>query len=107
SCLASSTQQMNSLRAKGVMFCQAVSAVELASSASRRSAGSLCTTPPDTGLPLMAASVIRSTAASVEAAAGFTPSGELHASHEDICQPSSHGHRCGQGFLHRLPRADQ
>ena len=30
SCLASSTQQMNSLRAKGVMSCQAANAVELA-----------------------------------------------------------------------------
>jgi hypothetical protein len=46
SCLASSTQQMNSLRARGVMSFQAASAVELAISASCRSAGSLCTTPP-------------------------------------------------------------
>src|SRR4029079_4882923 len=45
-CLASSTQQMNSLRAKGVMSFQASSAVRLAISTSRRSAGSLCTTPP-------------------------------------------------------------
>ena len=48
SCLASSTQQMNSLRAKGVMSFQASSAVVLAISALRRSAGSLCTTPPGT-----------------------------------------------------------
>jgi hypothetical protein len=48
SCLASSTQQMNSLRAKGVMSFQASSAVVLAISASRRSAGNLCTTPPGT-----------------------------------------------------------
>ena len=52
SCLASSTQQMNSLRAKGVMSFQATSAVELAISAVRRSAGSLCTTPPGTCLLL-------------------------------------------------------
>ncbi len=39
SCLASSTQQMNSLRAKGVMSFQASSAVALAISALRRSAG--------------------------------------------------------------------
>lgn len=49
-CFASSTQQMNSLRAKGVMSLQAASAVELAISASRRSTGSLCTTPPGTRL---------------------------------------------------------
>jgi hypothetical protein len=52
SCLASSTQQMNSLRAKGVMSFQASSAVALAISALRRSAGSLCTTPPGTLWPL-------------------------------------------------------
>ena len=40
SCLASSTQQMNSLRAKGVMSCQTSSAVALAISTLRRSAGS-------------------------------------------------------------------
>ena len=45
-CLASSTQQMNSLRAKGVMSLQASSAVVLAINASRRSAGRGCTTPP-------------------------------------------------------------
>jgi hypothetical protein len=49
-CLASSTQQMNSLRAKGVMSFQAARAVELAISALRRSSGSLCTTPPGTRL---------------------------------------------------------
>ncbi len=48
SCLASSTQQMNSLRARGVMSIQASSAVGLAISALRRSVGSLCTTPPAT-----------------------------------------------------------
>ncbi len=48
SCLASSTQQMNSLRARGVMSFQASSAVGLAISAMRRSRGSLCTTPPGT-----------------------------------------------------------
>jgi hypothetical protein len=48
SCLASSTQQMNSLRARGVMSFQASSAVGLAISALRRSPGSLCTTPPGT-----------------------------------------------------------
>jgi len=47
-CLASSTQQMNSLRAKGVMSFQASSAVVLAINALRRSAGSGCTTPPGT-----------------------------------------------------------
>ncbi len=46
SCLASSTQQMNSLRARGVMSFQALSAVGLATRALRRSPGSLCTTPP-------------------------------------------------------------
>ena len=51
-CLASSAQQMSSLRAKGVMPFQTSSAVVLAISALRRSAGSLCTTPPDTLWPL-------------------------------------------------------
>ena len=60
SCLASSTQQMNSLRAKGVMSFQAVIAVELAISAWRRSAGSLCTTPPGTRWLLTGASVTSS-----------------------------------------------
>jgi hypothetical protein len=50
SCFASSTQQINSLRAKGVMSLQTASAVEFAISASRRSTGSLCTTPPGTRL---------------------------------------------------------
>jgi hypothetical protein len=50
SCFASSTQQMNSLRASGVMSIQAASAVEFAISACRRSSGSLCTTPPGTRL---------------------------------------------------------
>jgi hypothetical protein len=52
SCFASSTQQMNSLRAKGVMSLQAASAVEFALSASRRSLGRSWTTPPGTRLPL-------------------------------------------------------
>jgi hypothetical protein len=43
---------MNSLRANGVMSFQAASAVELAIRAQRRSAGSLCTTPPGTRWPL-------------------------------------------------------
>lgn len=45
-CFASSTQQMNSLRARGVMSFHAARATELATSAPRRSGGSLCTTPP-------------------------------------------------------------
>lgn len=44
-CLAFSTQQMNSLRAKGVMSRHASSAAGFASSALRRSSGSSCTTP--------------------------------------------------------------
>src|SRR3954452_21157944 len=48
-CLASSTQQMNSLRANGVMSFQASSAVVFAINASRRSPGNGCTTPPGTG----------------------------------------------------------
>jgi hypothetical protein len=48
SCFASSTQQINSLRANGVMSNQAASATEFAVSASRKSTGSLCTTPPGT-----------------------------------------------------------
>ena len=56
-CLASSTQQMNSLRASGVMSVQASSAVGLATSASRRSPGSSCTTPPATRWLLMATTV--------------------------------------------------
>ena len=48
SCLASSTQQMYSLRARGVMSFHASSAVGLAISASRSSPGSLWTTPPAT-----------------------------------------------------------
>ena len=54
SCLAFSTQQMNSLRASGVMSFQASSAVGLATSATLRSWGSLCTTPPGTLAPLTA-----------------------------------------------------
>ncbi len=46
---ASSTQQMNSLRARGVMSHHACSAPGLASNASRKSAGSSCTTPPGRG----------------------------------------------------------
>jgi Transposase, Mutator family len=57
-CLASSTQQMNSLRAKGVMSFQASSAVALAISALRRSAGSLCTTPPGILGPLTGPMVV-------------------------------------------------
>lgn len=48
SCLASWTQQMNSLRASGVMSIQAVRAVWLATRASWRSRGISCTTPPGT-----------------------------------------------------------
>ncbi len=51
-CLAFSTQQMNSLRARGVMSFQAPRAVGLAINAIRKSAGSLCTTPPGTRGPL-------------------------------------------------------
>jgi hypothetical protein len=43
---------MNSLRARGVMSFQALSAVGLAASALRRSTGSLCTTPPGTRVVL-------------------------------------------------------
>ena len=56
-CLASSTQQMNSLRASGVMSFQAASAVSLPLNASRRSAGSSCTTPPGTCGLLMEATI--------------------------------------------------
>jgi hypothetical protein len=45
-CLASSTQQMNSLRASGVMSSQAVSAVSLPANPSPRSVGNWWTTPP-------------------------------------------------------------
>jgi hypothetical protein len=58
-CLASSTQQMNSLRAKGVMSFQASSAVVFAINASRRSAGSGCTTPPGTRWLLTGQTVAR------------------------------------------------
>jgi hypothetical protein len=51
-CLASPTQQMNSLRARGVMSFQAASAAWLATSALRRSSGSSCTTPPGSRWPL-------------------------------------------------------
>jgi Protein of unknown function (DUF2510)/zinc-ribbon family len=54
SCLAFSTQQMNSLRARGVMSFQATSAVGFVISASRRSVGSLWTTPPGTRVLLTA-----------------------------------------------------
>lgn len=57
SCFASSTQQMNSLRANGVMSSQAVSAVAFAINVSRRSGGSSCTTPPGTRLLLMGRNV--------------------------------------------------
>ena len=43
---ASSTQQMNSFRASGVMSFQAASAASLPVNSPRRSAGSLWTTPP-------------------------------------------------------------
>jgi hypothetical protein len=46
SCLASSTQQMNSLRASGVMSFQASSAAGFVINSFRRSPGSLWTTPP-------------------------------------------------------------
>ena len=48
SCLASSTQQMNSFRANGVMSFQASSAAALVIRAARRSTGIWCTTPPAT-----------------------------------------------------------
>jgi hypothetical protein len=48
---ASSTQQMNSLRASGVMSIQAAIATVLVASASRRSPGSGCTVPPGVGPP--------------------------------------------------------
>ena len=48
SCLASSTQQMNSFRAKDVMSFHASNATGFAISALRRSGGSSCTTPPGT-----------------------------------------------------------
>jgi len=44
--LASSTQQIHSFLARGVMSFQATSAVALEVSAFFRSAGSLCTVPP-------------------------------------------------------------
>ena len=50
---------MNSLRASGVMSFQASSAVLFASSASRRSAGNSCTTPPGTEWPLTGPTVAR------------------------------------------------
>lgn len=53
SCLVSSTQQMNSLRANDVLSFQAASATVLSSSATHRSAGSSCTTPPGTSGALM------------------------------------------------------
>lgn len=53
-CLASSTQQMNSLRPSGVMSCHNASAAGFAISAARKSAGTLCTTPPATFALLMA-----------------------------------------------------
>jgi hypothetical protein len=45
-CFASSTQQMNSLRARGVMSLQAASATGLPRRAVPKSLGSACTTPP-------------------------------------------------------------
>jgi hypothetical protein len=71
---------MNSLRAKGVMSFQAASAVELAISASRRSAGSLCTTPPGTRALLMGARVIRDLSASLFD--GLAASVEIVVGHE-------------------------
>ncbi len=53
SCFASSTQQMNSFRARGVISLQASRAAGLAMSALRRSSGSLCTAPPGTCRALM------------------------------------------------------
>ena len=52
-CFAFSTQQMNSLRAMGVMSVHASSADGLAINVARRSCGSLCTTPPGTRWLLM------------------------------------------------------
>ncbi len=48
SCLAFSTQQMNSLRARGVMSFHASRAVGFGTNASRKSPGSLCTALPGT-----------------------------------------------------------
>ena len=60
-CFASSTQQMNSLRASGVMSVQAASTSRSALNASRRSAGSrcTCTTPSGTWATLMWAATRR------------------------------------------------
>jgi len=52
-CFASSTQQMNSFRARGVMSYQASSAAGFATRVSRRSPGNLWTTPPGTRCELM------------------------------------------------------
>lgn len=46
SCLAFSTQQMNSFRASGVISCQTVRMFSSSTSASRKSAGSVWTVPP-------------------------------------------------------------
>ena len=48
--LGVSTQQMNSLRANGVMSCHALIPVALSISAARRSLGSVWTVPPETRL---------------------------------------------------------
>jgi hypothetical protein len=77
-CLASSTQQMNSLRAKGVMSLQASKAAVLAISASRRSAGSVCTTPTRHSLAAHTTTVAAS---------------PLHHPSTDITPPASDGGR--------------
>jgi hypothetical protein len=61
SCLASDAQQMNSLRAKGVMLRHAARATEARapSSAARRSAGKECTVPPGTEPPRAASAAAR------------------------------------------------
>ncbi len=77
---------MNSLRARGVMSFQASSAVGLATSASRRSAGSWCTTPPGTrealtdpryrpygSVPAVSLAVVLSTPATIWVALGGSP----------------------------------
>jgi AraC-like DNA-binding protein len=60
---------MNSLRASGVMSFHAASAAEFVNSAARKSAGSVCTTPPGIRLPLTSPRLIVGRAASVDVVA--------------------------------------
>jgi hypothetical protein len=91
SCLASSTQQVNSFRAKSVVSSQASSAATLAITALPRSAGSLCNTPPGTrclltGLRQRARELTRSMPPTVRVGSGWPGAGRSSDRRGRSCQ---------------------